>query len=289
MAIMKETFSRSIALSQHVEEGPWSVLVDRTQLHQVVLNLCVNARDAMPEGGRLSVGVFNILLKEDDPLLPQGAKPGPYVRIEVADTGRGIDPAIKDRIFDPFFTTKPMGQGTGLGLSTALGIVRSHGGFIKVDSTPGAGSVFNVFLPATEDAEQTPAPPAAGDPGTGRDHHILVVDDEAAVREMMRAALGLRGYRVTLAANGEEGLARFREHSGTISLVITDLMMPVMDGAALIEAVRRIDPRVPIVASSGLPELDRLGGIQASGVQAFLPKPFSVHALMQVVGKQLAA
>ena len=285
--IARETFSRAIVLDRRIPAKPWNVLADPTQLHQVLLNLCVNARDAMPDGGRLTIAISNVTLSPGDPALPPAGSSGPYVMIEVQDTGVGISPEIKDRIFDPFFTTKPVGQGTGLGLSTVMGIVRGHGGFLHVDSTPQMGASFKVYLPAT-DVEERPAaavPSVAG--RSARDHHILVVDDEASVRETTKAALMLRGYRVSTASNGEEGLREYRLHAGTISLLLTDLMMPVMDGMALIRAVRAENPGLPILASSGFTEVEKMGGLDAVGIQAFLPKPFSIFSLLETVGKHL--
>jgi two-component system, cell cycle sensor histidine kinase and response regulator CckA len=286
--LMKQTFPRSIIVDQQIPEKTWNVLADPTQLHLILLNLCVNARDAMPEGGRLTVRVSNTLLAMGDPLLPPGEKAGAYVVFEVRDTGVGIAPENKDRIFEPFFTTKAIGKGTGLGLSTVLGIVRSHGGFLHLDSVLRSGSVFKAFVPATDDLEQPARSTTSGVSKSANDHHILIVDDEMSIREVARAALMRQGYRVTVASDGKEGLAQYRMHSDTISLLMTDVMMPVMDGAALINAVRAENQSLPIVAISGLDELEKRAILEAAGVGAFLTKPFSIATLLDVIGKQLA-
>jgi CheY-like chemotaxis protein len=200
----------------------------------------------------------------------------------------GIAPENKDRIFEPFFTTKAIGKGTGLGLSTVLGIVRSHGGFLHLDSVLRSGSVFKAFVPATDDLEQPARSTTSGVSKSANDHHILIVDDEMSIREVARAALMRQGYRVTVASDGKEGLAQYRMHSDTISLLMTDVMMPVMDGAALINAVRAENQSLPIVAISGLDELEKRAILEAAGVGAFLTKPFSIATLLDVIGKQLA-
>jgi signal transduction histidine kinase len=226
--IMRETFPRDLDIQQQLPVSLWTVLADSTQLHQVLMNLCVNARDAMPTGGRLTIEAANASLLEGDPKLPAGAKPGPYVVISVSDTGHGIPAEIRHRIFDPFFTTKPPGQGTGLGLSTVFGIVQNHGGFVVVDSTPQVGATFTVCLPATIDgaeaAAEVPLVPMSL-PEVGQT--ILVVDDERAVRDGVRLILEQQHFQVIAAVDGGDALAQYLTHRDKISLVITDLMMPV--------------------------------------------------------------
>jgi two-component system, cell cycle sensor histidine kinase and response regulator CckA len=285
--LIRETFPRSIVVDQKIPEKTWNVLADPTQLHQVLLNLCVNARDAMPGGGHLTVGASNVTLAETSSQLAPNGKAGPYVLLEVRDSGVGIAPENSDHIFEPFFTTKAIGKGTGLGLSTVLGIVRSHGGFLQFDSVPRRGTVFKVYLPATVDDENLVPAVSTEDRAPGGNRHILVVDDEASIREAARVALTRQGYRVTLAANGKEGLEQFRLHSDTICLLLTDVMMPVMDGAALIKAVRAENQRLPIVAVSGLEDQVMRGDLESAGVNVFLTKPFSIFTLADVIAEQL--
>jgi two-component system, cell cycle sensor histidine kinase and response regulator CckA len=285
--LIKETFPRAITVDQRIPEKTWNVLADPTQLHQVLLNLCVNARDAMPVGGSLTLSASNLTLTESSSQLPPNGKAGPYVLLEVRDTGVGIAPENTDHVFEPFFTTKAIGKGTGLGLSTVLGIVRSHGGFLQFDSVQKRGTVFKVYLPATGDDENPTAAVPTAVRESGRNQHILVVDDEASIREAARVALTRQGYRVTVASNGKEGLEQFHLNSGTIRLLITDVMMPVMDGAALIKAVRAENRNLPIVAVSGLDDQVMRGDVESAGVDVFLTKPFSTFTLADVVAQQL--
>ncbi|MBI5688950.1 MAG: response regulator [Verrucomicrobia bacterium] len=252
-------------------------------------NLCVNARDAMPEGGHLTLRAAVVNLPAGAPELPPGVSPGTFVRIEVDDTGRGIPLEIRHRIFDPFFTTKPLGKGTGLGLSTAQGIVRGHGGFITLDSEPGQGSTFGVYLPADADAEAAPAIEAAPRATTGAGRTLLVVDDERPVRRAFSLLLEQHGYRVLTAVNGKDGLAQFLEHRAAIRLVLTDLMMPVMNGLALVKAIRAVDPDIPLVAASGLGDLEKGPELAALGVRRILSKPCSAETLLEAIEEQLGA
>ncbi|HWA87325.1 MAG TPA: ATP-binding protein, partial [Opitutus sp.] len=242
VAIMRETFPREITIVEHPASDLRPVVADATHLHQVLMNLCVNARDAMPNGGTLTVGGTNVELGPRDLHLHADARCGRYTVLTVADTGRGIPPEISNRIFDPFFTTKEVGRGSGLGLSTAVGILRSHGGFITVWSESGRGTVFRCHLPAAGQsalaALPPPATPALAPAGSGE--VILVVDDEEPVREAIREILELNKYRVLLAADGREAMGRFLEQRENVRLVLTDLMMPVMNGAALVRALRAL-------------------------------------------------
>jgi PAS domain S-box-containing protein len=284
--IMRETFPRNILIRSALEADLWPVLGDATQIHQVLLNLCVNARDAMPEGGELRLSARSLNLDASYASMLPDASPGPYTLIEASDTGYGIPPEIVERIFDPFFTTKGPGKGTGLGLSTTLGIVKSHGGFIQVKSQPGSGTTFQVYLPASMNRETAPGDiaPQAFD---GHGELILVVDDEPGVRGAARLALESSGYRVLVAADGTEALAVFAMNSATIAVVLTDLMMPLMDGISLVRALRTMAPLVPIVASTGLGEKTQLSVLKALGVETVLHKPYSADTLLQTVYEAL--
>jgi PAS domain S-box-containing protein len=281
--IIHDTFPKSIGIETRVAAGLWRVVGDSTQLQQVLLNLCVNARDAMPGGGRLAIAAENASLVPQDTALHGVAQAGPHVVIQVEDTGTGIPRAILDKIYDPFFTTKALGKGTGLGLSTSLAIVKSHGGFIHCYSELAQGTQFRIYLPAeTRGAETLPVAPKSALP-RGNGETILVVDDEAAIREITRRTLERSGYRVLLAADGSEAVSMFTAHREKVDLVLTDMMMPVMDGPATIEALRSIDPAIRIVAASGL-TMDA----HARHVKRFLPKPYRAETLLRALRDTLA-
>jgi PAS domain S-box-containing protein len=287
MALMRETFPREINLHLDCPASPGAVLADPTQLHQVVLNLCVNARDAMPGGGHLSLSAANEFLLTNDTRLPAGSAPGNFIVIEVKDTGAGIPAKIQHRVFDPFFTTKPLGQGTGLGLSTVAGIVRSHGGFVTLDSAPHQGATFRVFLPAVAVEEETPAAPAPRLGASGQGRVILVVEDERNIRETLRLILERTGYRVLLAVNGKDALAQLLERPESIALILTDVMMPVMNGIALLRAIRELGTDVPVIVSSGLKEVSARAELAALGVPDILAKPYEERALLEAIERKL--
>jgi two-component system, cell cycle sensor histidine kinase and response regulator CckA len=288
--IIRDTFPKDIELKVHAAPGAWAVQADATQVHQVLMNLCLNARDAMPAGGSLTLSVQNVVLGDDAPPMAAAFEPGPCVRLSVADTGTGMSREVQDRMFEPFFTTKEVGKGTGLGLSTALTIVKSHGGFIDVRSEPGQGTGVNVYLPVKEPAApSTPEPctPARGIGGDGE--LILVVDDEEGIRSTTRRMLERFGYRVLVASNGAEAVALYVQHQPDVAAVITDMVMPVMDGPAMIFALEAIDPDVRIIASSGHTVGEGVTRALDAGVQHFIPKPYRADdmlaALQELLGK----
>jgi PAS domain S-box-containing protein len=287
VAMARGTFPKSIEVSPVFCREPWPITGDVTLLHQVLLNLFVNARDAMPRGGTLRVTVENVMLDEAAVRGHEEAKPGPYSRIDVADTGIGIPAEIADKIFDPFFTTKEPGKGTGLGLSTVVGIVRSHGGFITVESEVGKGSTFHVFLPAAPDqkAKAEPSQPAKQAKGNGE--LILVVEDEPPLRNAVRKVLELSGYRVLCAGNGREALGIFGEHRSEVKMVITDLMMPEMDGVELVRALKESRADTAIIATSGLYAPEQQEKLEACGVTEFLSKPSNPNDLLAAVARVL--
>jgi PAS domain S-box-containing protein len=289
---LQETFPKSLVITSRLQSGLRRVMANPTQLHQVLLNLCLNARDAMPAGGALEVRAENV---EVDPLqvrrTPQ-ATPGPYVLIQVRDTGVGISQEVLDRIFDPFFTTKPFGHGTGLGLSMALGIVKSLGGFILVESEPDKGSAFSVYLPASPCEKGTTAEaPAPSVAGRGRGETILVVDDEQAILDLASCALQRQGYRVLTSTRGNQALALFNQNPAGIKLVITDIMMPGMDGWTLLRTLRNLAPGLKMAAWSGAesdpPGGDHPGGNPQAPVDVFIAKPFTVDSLLNTVSELL--
>ncbi len=285
--LLRETFPRDITIAVTPQKDLWPIFAEPTQIHQVLMNLCVNARDAMPNGGTLSITAENLELTGAEAKLSPSSHIGPYVMISVADNGCGIPPAIVERIFDPFFTTKEVGYGTGLGLSTVSGIVKAHGGFITVYSEPNGGSAFNVYLPASrEGAVRNPdvrvdaAPP-------GNQELILLVDDEFAILASMRQLLLKRNYRVVVANNGSEGLATFKENRGEIRLVVTDTMMPVMGGIEMIRELRRLRPDLAVVASTGLEQESKRRDFAALNVTNVLLKPCDPEELLRLIHRLL--
>ena len=276
------TLPKNIEIVLDLEPYLWLVTADATQLHQVFMNLCINARDAMLTGGRLSMVAKNLQIEEHYSLIHPDACVGPYVQVSITDTGTGMPAEVIEQIFDPFFTTKEMGKGTGLGLSTSLGIVKNHGGFIQVYSQAGQGTTFHVYLPAQvcvdDECEIEAVAPA------GQGELILVVDDEQIIREITRAALEANNYRVITASDGIGAISQYRKHSADIEVVLTDMMMPNVGGAQAIADIFAINPAAKIIVTSGL----NAQKIPAD-VQAFLPKPYSVKALLNELRTAISA
>ena len=287
--LISETFPRAITIRTEVPAGLWLVRGDPTQLSQVVINLCVNARDAMSAGGELVLRAQNFPVDEALIRAHPGASAGPHVLLTIADTGCGIAAEILDRVFDHFFTTKQAGKGTGLGLSTVLGLVKSHGGFLQVQSVVGCGTEFRLFFPAVKTPPPAGAAGARVAPPRGRGETVLVIDDEPGVREVAQVLLKAAGYHTLVAANGPDGLALYRQHAAGIAAVITDLMMPVMQGAEVIAGLRTINPAVRVLAMSGLVEADHVGVTPEPGRLEFLAKPMTGDQLVRALQHLLAA
>jgi PAS domain S-box-containing protein len=283
--IVRDTFPKNIAFEDHLSPDLWALQADATQLHQVLLNLCVNARDAMPAGGQIRLTAKNVVIDQAYADQNIDAPSGPYVTLVVEDTGTGIAKEIIDKIFDPFFTTKDIGKGTGLGLATSLAIVTGHKGFMRVHSTPGTGTRFVVYLPAQPTrAQQAPPVSAVAHPrGTGET--VLVVDDEAEIRHIAERTLEAFGYRVLLASDGAEAIALYAQRRADIAVVVTDMMMPLMDGTATIQELVRLNPRVRIIGASGLATDAHSAGAR---VMYFLPKPYTAEALLTAIKAALA-
>jgi CheY-like chemotaxis protein len=285
--IIKDTFPKNIEVDISFPKDLWTIVGDLTQVHQVLLNFCVNARDAMPQGGLLKVTAENRRLDKQDMIINPQAKDGPYVILSVTDTGTGIEPEILDKIFDPFFTTKEVGKGTGLGLSTTMGIIKSHGGFITVYSEPGKGSTFRVYLPAETSPESEQQQAQTAGISCGKGETILIVDDEISILSMTGQALNAFGYKVRTAVNGAQAVAIYAEHRKTIAAVVTDMSMPVMDGLSTIHALKEINPEVRIIAASGLNDHSSMTRAAVAGVRHFLSKPCSTETLLKTLQEVL--
>jgi two-component system, cell cycle sensor histidine kinase and response regulator CckA len=287
--IVQQAFPKNIELSLTFRAGDghdrsadlWPITADATMLHQVLMNLCVNARDAMPDGGTLSIVAENIAIDENYARMHLEAQVGAYVLVTISDTGTGIPPEILDRIFDPFFTTKDIGKGTGLGLSTVVGIVKSHHGWIDVDSQVGSGTRFRVYLPATD--TRVAAPAIATAPRSGQGELILVVDDEVAIQEVTKATLEAYGYQVMTASDGIEAIALYAEHRQEIDVVLMDMMMPSLDSATIVRTLCKLNPQVQIIAMSGLATSETVKNTMKDGVKAFLAKPFTASELLNLL------
>jgi PAS domain S-box-containing protein len=284
--IIRGTFPKSITVHASYPETVSPIEGDPTQLHQVLLNLAVNARDAMPQGGTLTLSASNLNLDEYYAGMAPGIVPGPYVLLQVRDSGTGIPREIIDKIFDPFFTTKEIGVGTGLGLSTVVGIVKSHGGFVNVDSQPGE-TIFKIFLPAADTAQELEMPRATEPIASGHGEKILIVDDEPGIREIARALLEKHGYEPVVAEDGPSALATFARHPREFKVVLTDMAIPIIDGVTLIRAMRKINPDIKAILSTGSQKEGQAGNIQALGVQACLTKPYTRDTLFETLHQVL--
>lgn len=281
--IARETFPRSIQMVEAVDEDSWNVQADATQLHQVLLNLCVNARDAMPAGGTLTLSVGNEVVDEATAAMIPGGRSGSHVVLGVQDTGSGIAPEIREKIFEPFFTTKPIDQGTGLGLSTCYGIVKSHRGFITVDTEVGRGTRFKVYLPAWFE-HAAPATDSSPDHlPRGNGEVVLVAEEEDAVASLAQATLEKFGYQTLRARNGAETVALYARSEPPVNLVIADMSMPVMDGVATVRALRQINRAVRLVGTSGLGANGKFADALDDADLYFLEKPFSIATLLNTV------
>ncbi|GAB4368925.1 MAG: response regulator [Elainellaceae cyanobacterium] len=285
--VAQRTFPKTIEIRTHIPIAElWTVAADATQLHQVFMNLCVNARDALPQGGILTLSAENVVVDEAYARMNLEAHTGSYVVVTVSDTGTGIAPEVLDRIFDPFFTTKEPGKGTGLGLSTALGIVKNHGGFINVHSEVGQGTQFKVYLPTVAEAvfpEVTEPPPL-----NGHQELILIVDDESLIQQITKTALEDHNYTTLLASDGIEAIALYAEHKQQIKAVLMDMMMPSMDGLTAIRTLQKLNPQIKVIATSGFASSSQLTEAVRIGVKAFLPKPFTAKELLEILQQVLS-
>ncbi|HTR98239.1 MAG TPA: PAS domain S-box protein, partial [Bacteroidota bacterium] len=289
LKFLAETFPKNIEISSQLMEGLPSVISDATQLHQVLMNICVNARDAMPRGGRLTLSTRVADIDEVQKRFA-GADAARYVEIRAADTGTGMDDATRRRIFEPFFSTKGPGRGTGLGLAVVFGIVESNRGFIHVESSPGQGSCFTVYLPVPPPAiqEEKRAPAAEAEPAGGTES-ILIVEDEEPLAELLQMSLQAAGYSVITAAEGDSALELYRKHRHHIALVVSDVGLPRMSGDQLFLAMKELNPRVKTVLASGYMEPALKSTAMRAGVKSFIQKPYEMRAVLKEIRRVLDA
>jgi CheY-like chemotaxis protein len=280
--IVKETFPKNIDFQMRVDKVK-PILGDATQVHQILLNLCVNARDAMPDGGKILVNLKDATLSQSEAQRFIGAKPIDYVVLSVSDTGTGIPPEILDKIFEPFFTTKEIGKGTGLGLSTVISIIKSHGGFLDLQTEVGKGTSFNVYLPAAEASSAAVTNTSLSPELWGKGETVMIVDDEAAIIEVTRGLLTHYGYKVISARHGADAVALHAQCQEKVRVVLMDMMMPVMDGPAAIRELRNRQSDLKVIAISGLMQGDLIRDRLGDPGIPFLPKPFTTEKLLQCI------
>lgn len=288
--IIRDTFPKSISIKFHLSPELWPIIGDSTQLHQVLLNLCLNARDAMPEGGSLCLSTMNERVESLDIANSLRIKTGAFVRIDVEDTGHGIPSEIQGKIYEPFFTTKEAGKGSGLGLSTSLNIIKNHGGSIHSYSEPGRGTGFRIYLPAiagfnndhlqVQHANKLPS-------SSGNGETVLIVDDEAEIVAVIAMNLEKHGYIPICATSGLEGAKIYREKSDEIDVVITDMMMPKLDGASLIQQITNTNPDTAIIAASGIRAQEEIARSAGCPEGNFLMKPFSTEDILNILQRAL--
>jgi PAS domain S-box-containing protein len=289
-AVITQTFPRNIRISTKTADDLWPITGDPTQLHQVLLNLVVNARDSMPHGGTLALSASNFTVDAQFAATSQDGKAGSFLLLEVADSGCGIPPEVRDRIFEPFFTTKEIGKGTGLGLSTVHSVVKNHGGFLTVESEMDRGTTFKVYLPADPAIRKAETErPFQIETPRGMNELVMVVDDERSIRDITQQTLEAFGYRVVTANDGAAAVAIYAKLAQEVAVVITDMMMPIMDGAATIHVLKCINPAARIIAASGLELAENMAKATSAGVFDFLQKPFTAQALLQKVREVIDA
>ncbi len=280
LQIVRQTFPRSIEISLQIENSHlWTLSADCTQLHQVLVNLCVNARDAMPEGGELTIRAENIILPDEYPKLHPDAHGGAYIAITVTDTGIGIEPELLERIFEPFFTTKPIGKGTGLGLSTVKTIVNNHQGFVDVSSQVDSGTQFRFYLPAIDEIEVDRVEPILPS-FSGNGKLVLIVDDEPSIREILGATIESYDYQSITARDSQQAIELYTQHHQNIHTILLDYMMPGGNPDRTIAQFHSIDPHVRVIVMSGLSADEIAARHHGSLITSFLAKPFSTHDLL---------
>ena len=281
--LLQETFSKTISVRSDLKRDLPIIAADTNQIHQVVINLCVNARDAMPMGGTLSITTTTV---ERETLMSKfaGAAAREYILLQVSDTGTGMDEATKQRIFEPFFTTKDVGKGTGLGLALVHGIVENHHGFIDVATEPGKGTTFSIYLPVEErPIESHGTSKKAMEDVPGGTETILLIEDEEMLGELARAFLVSKGYTVLTARDGEEGVEVFSRHQKEISVVVTDMGLPKLGGEEVLKRIRGIDPKAKVILASGFIDPETKSEMYKAGAKRFIQKPYSHDEVLQAI------
>jgi len=288
VGVLTETLPKSISLKYDISPDLWTISADPTQIHQVLMNVCINARDAMHSGGTMTIKAKNVSIDENYARMNIDAAPGNFVLLTVVDTGTGMPPEVVKRIFDPFFTTKEIGEGTGLGLAMTLTIVKSHGGFINVYSEPKKGTRFSIYLPSAEIQHATEEPLAKDTLPRGNGELILIVDDEVHIRSVAEATLAKFGYKTATAVDGTDALAIYSQQRQEVAAVLTDISMPYLDGEALIRALKKMNPEIKVIAMSGLASAGHTSELQNLKVSAFLTKPFTAKVLLTTLSEILS-
>ena len=283
--MLRRLISEEVDVVSILGNGLGRIIADPSQVELVLMNLAINARDAMPEGGTLRLAGENRVLDERSALSIEGARPGRWLVLQVEDTGTGIEPGVLAHIWEPFFTTKTADRGTGLGLSTVRGIVETHRGFITLATRPGHGTLVRIYLPVSEDKPGAETAQAAAPRGDGE--FILVVDDEANIRDMVKTVLARHGYRVLSAVDGIEAISILAQQVGEIDLVVTDMVMPRLGGQGLIDVVRRLNPGVKVLGMSGGEQDMAVAEGTSPQAEAFLMKPFTSEALLTEIHRVL--
>lgn len=287
-AIIRDTFPKDVRVRVETGVEDVSVLADPTQIQQVLMNLCMNARDAMPNGGTLTIRLGRSTIDAETAGKYPGSKPGTYALVSIKDTGIGIAPEHLANIFDPFFTTKAPDKGTGLGLASVFGVVESHGGFVQVDSNLGAGSEFHVYLRAHHAQRAPEVESQARGEVPGAEPLLLLVDDSPAILRVLESSVRRRGYRVLEARDGFAALAALEQHPGEVTAVVTDLAMPKLDGLSLVRAIRARNSAVPVAVMTGAITADQVESLRALGVREILRKPFGADAFLASLTRLLA-
>jgi CheY-like chemotaxis protein len=284
ISVSEKIFEKTINIHYELEDELNYVEADKTQIEQVLTNLIINAKDAMPTGGDLYFKTENVFYDEYNKKMYPEFKPGSYAKISITDTGMGIPKDVRDHIFEPFFTTKDVGKGTGLGLATVYGIVKNHNGYIYVYSEPGEGSTFSIYLPSTtsKKLQQTVKSKIIKGAKT-----ILIIDDEEDIRTMTKIQLEDIGYKVMTAENGVKGLEIYKKEKDNIDLVLLDMIMPEMDGKETFLNLKKINPKISVLLTSGFSQNGKAKEIMGKGILGFLQKPFKIHELSNVIHKAL--
>jgi two-component system, cell cycle sensor histidine kinase and response regulator CckA len=290
MSLLDKVIGKDIEIKLALAEDLLSVRADSTQIEQVLMNLCINSRDAMPKGGFITIATYNASFTQEDCRRLPGTQFGHFAELRVTDTGMGMDASTRERIFEPFFTTKGPGKGTGLGLATVYGIIRQHNGFVQVESEPGEGSTFRVFLPASEAPVSKVRTSASDDlPVRGGTETILIADDHEGICDVAQSVLSAKGYHVLLAHDGDEAVEIFTAHRDRVSLVLLDVIMPRRSGPEVFTAVKALNPKVSVVFATGYSnETSVLADLVLRGVPV-LRKPYSPAALCRRVREVLDA